>query len=86
MHYRIANRALRNAASGFVGRQANFFMRQDLRRFKALAETGELPTTKGQTHGPRSRAAAAARALNPDRPLRGDWRASEVVESMRRVS
>jgi len=86
MQYRLANRALRSAASGFVGRQANFFMRQDLRRFKALVESGEIPTTEGQTHGPRSRAAAAARAMNPDRSLRGDWRATEVVDSMRRVS
>jgi uncharacterized membrane protein len=86
MHYSLVNRALRNVASGFVGRQANFFMRQDLRRFKALLETGEIPTIEGQTHGPRSRAAAAARALNPDRPLRGQWRATEVVDSMRRVS
>jgi len=36
MRYAVANRAVRSAASGFVGRQANFFMRQDLRRFKAL--------------------------------------------------
>jgi uncharacterized membrane protein len=86
MRYRLANRALRKAASGFVGRQANFFMRQDLRRFKALLETGELPTIDGQTHGPRSRAAAIARAMNPDSSLRGDWRATEVVDSMRRVS
>jgi uncharacterized membrane protein len=86
MHYSIANRALRNAASGFVGRQAKFFMRQDLRRFKALIETGEIPTTEGQSHGPRSGVAAAARVLNPDRPLRGDWRGTEVLESMRRVS
>jgi uncharacterized membrane protein len=86
MQYAVANRALRSAASGFVGRQAKFFMRQDLRRFKALLETGEIPTIEGQTHGPRSRTAAAVRAMNPDRPLRGEWRASEVLESMRRVS
>jgi len=86
MHYTLANRALRNAASGFVGRQASFFMRQDLRRFKALIETGEIPTTKGQSHGPRSGVTAAFRALNPDRPLRGKWRATEVFECMRRVS
>jgi uncharacterized membrane protein len=86
MQYTVANRALRGAASGFVGRQAKFFVRQDLRRFKALIETGEIPTTKGQSHGPRSRVAGFVRAINPDRPLRGQWRASEAVESMRRVS
>jgi uncharacterized membrane protein len=86
MHYGIANSAVRSAASGFVGRQAKFFMRQDMRRFKALLETGEVPTIEGQTHGPRSHVAAVARAVNPDRPLKGDWRATEVVDSLRRVS
>ena len=61
----------RRNAFGFVGRQANFFLRQDLRRFKALLETGEVPTTRGQSHGPRSAVAAAVRAMNPDRPFRG---------------
>jgi uncharacterized membrane protein len=86
MHYALANSALRAAASGFIGRQARFFMRQDLRRFKALLETGEIPTIDGQTHGPRSAVAAVARAVNPDTSLKGDWRATKVVNSLRRVS
>jgi uncharacterized membrane protein len=86
MLYSIANSALRGAASGFIGRQAKFFVRQDMRRFKALLETGEIPTIEGQTHGPRSGVTAVARAFNPDRPLRGDWRAREAVASLRRVS
>ena len=90
VHSRIAysapTSALRSVASGFVGRQAKFFMRQDMRRFKALLETGEIPTIDGQTHGPRSRVAAAARAVNPDRPLKGDWRVTEVMNELRRVS
>jgi hypothetical protein len=28
-------------------------IKEDLRRFKALLEAGEAPTTVGQTHGPR---------------------------------
>jgi len=86
MQYGLANRALARAASGFLGRQAKFFMQQDMRRFKALAETGEIPTIEGQTHGPRSAVAAVARAVNPDRPLKGDWRVTEVVGSLRRAS
>lgn len=36
-----------------VGKHPQFMVREDLRRFKALLETGETPTTIGQTHGPR---------------------------------
>jgi len=86
MQYQSANRALRSAASGFVGRQARFFMRQDMRRFKALLETGEIPTTHGQTHGPRSSLDMAAKAINPNRPMRRQAQAARSVEAFRRVS
>ena len=33
------------------GEEPNQQVREDLRRFKALVETGEIPTTKGQTSG-----------------------------------
>ena len=33
------------------GKHPEFMLREDLRRFKALVETGETPTTAGQTHG-----------------------------------
>ena len=36
-----------------LGKSPNFVVKEDLRRFKALLETGEAPTTAGQTHGPR---------------------------------
>jgi uncharacterized membrane protein len=36
-----------------LGKHPEFMLREDLRRFKALVETGETPTTVGQTHGPR---------------------------------
>ena len=36
-----------------LGTNPNFIVREDLRRFKALLEAGEAPTTAGQTHGPR---------------------------------
>jgi uncharacterized membrane protein len=86
MHYRLANRALRKAASGFIGRQASFLIRQDMRRFKALLETGEIPTTHGQTHGPRSSMDQAAKALNPNRAQRRQAQATGNVEAFRRVS
>ena len=36
-----------------LGKHPQFMVREDLRRFKALLETGETPTTIGQSHGPR---------------------------------
>lgn len=48
-------------------RNPAFLATQDLRRFKALVETGEIPTTEGQSHGPRSWATVVDRSLDPDR-------------------
>ena len=42
------------AVASMVGKNPEFMMREDLRRFKALIEAGEVPTIEGQTHGPRS--------------------------------
>jgi uncharacterized membrane protein len=36
-----------------LGKNPSFVVKEDLRRFKALLEAGEAPTTVGQTHGPR---------------------------------
>jgi uncharacterized membrane protein len=36
-----------------LGKSPSFVVKEDLRRFKELLETGEVPTTVGQTHGPR---------------------------------
>jgi uncharacterized membrane protein len=36
-----------------TGRHPEFTVREDLRRFKAMLEAGEIPTVKGQTQGPR---------------------------------
>lgn len=57
------------ALSTVFGRDPAFLMQQDLRRFKALLEAGEIPTTQGQPHGPRSAIIGAVRSLNPDRDM-----------------
>jgi uncharacterized membrane protein len=44
---------LTKAIATMLGKHPHFMVREDLRRFKALLETGEVPTTLGQTHGPR---------------------------------
>ena len=68
------------------GKDPRFLMNQDMRRLKALLEAGEIPTTDGQSHGPRSMMAAAARVLDPDNPVQGESSLSEVMDARRRVS
>jgi uncharacterized membrane protein len=41
------------AFAALVGKDPEFAIREDVRRFKALIEAGEVPTTTGQSHGPR---------------------------------
>lgn len=45
--------SLGRAFAAIFGKDPTFLIREDLRRFKALMEAGEIPTTKGQPHGPR---------------------------------
>lgn len=47
-----AGTAAKTIAS-LMGRDPEFTVREDLRRFKAMLEAGEIPTTVGQPHGPR---------------------------------
>jgi uncharacterized membrane protein len=63
------------------GKDPTFLMRQDLRRLKALVETGEIPTIEGQTHGPRSLKVAAFRVANPDEAIR--FRDAELKDVFR---
>jgi uncharacterized membrane protein len=64
----------------------DFILEQDLRRFKALVETGEIPTTDGQSHGPRSAIAAVARLADPNRPFRPESELKQVFRAMRRIA
>jgi uncharacterized membrane protein len=51
--YRPVGGSFATAFATMLGKHPEFMVREDLRRFKALLETGETPTTAGQTHGPR---------------------------------
>lgn len=73
-------------AAKMLGKHPEFLIKQDLRRMKALVETGEIPTTDGQSHGPRSIAAGFARMADPDRPVRRNAPLSEQFEAQRRIS
>jgi uncharacterized membrane protein len=68
------------------GKDPTFLIEQDLRRFKALVETGEIPTTEGQSHGPRSAVVGIARIVDRDYPIRGEGKITEIAEAKRRVS
>lgn len=77
---------LGTVVSRFLGKVPNFIMRQDLRRLEAILETGEIPTTEGQPHGPRDAMTAAFRAVDPTRPLRPESKLTDVLREQRRVS
>jgi hypothetical protein len=47
----------------FVGRNPKQSVIENLRHFKALAETGEIPRTEGQPHGPRGTVAGMKRSM-----------------------
>ena len=78
--------AIGGALSKLLGKDPSFMMRQDLRRLKALIEAGEIPTIEGQSHGPRSAVAAAARLINPDDPIKGEGNLTDIADARRRAS
>jgi uncharacterized membrane protein len=79
--------ALGRAVANIFGKNPEFLMRQDLRRLKALMETGEIPTIEGQTHGPRSMKIAALRMMDPDNPVRvRDAKIKDVLNAERSIA
>ena len=53
VQYKLPGGPFAGAPASLLGKHPAFLVREDLRRFKALLEAGETPTTAGQTHGPR---------------------------------
>jgi uncharacterized membrane protein len=84
--YRPPAGAAGRMVAKLLGKDPNFMIRNDLRRMKALIEAGEIPTTEGQPHGPRSTLTAFARVVDPDRPIRREARPGDVLRAKRRVS
>lgn len=54
---------LASAWETLTGRNPKQAIIENLRHFKALAETGEIPRTQGQPHGPRGPSAKAKKSL-----------------------
>jgi uncharacterized membrane protein len=53
VQYGFPGGGLATGLAALFGKNPEFVVREDVRRFKQLLETGEVPTTRGQTHGPR---------------------------------
>ena len=86
MEYAPPGGALGKVAAGIFGKDPEFTMREDLRRFKALLEMREIPTTEGQPHGPRSAVISAVHTVYPERRKPTEYSAGERVAAQRRAS
>lgn len=53
VQYGLPGGSLTSGLAALFGKNPEFVVREDVRRFKQLLETGEVPTSRGQTHGPR---------------------------------
>jgi uncharacterized membrane protein len=54
MHYQPPGGAIASGFAKLLGKDPNRQVREDLRRFKSVIETGEAPSTRGQPSGRRS--------------------------------
>lgn len=86
LNYRLPVGGFGRVLNRYLGKIPSFWLRQDLRRLKALIETGEIPTTEGQSHGKRSAKVAALRLANPDRPVRPGAHFKEQFSAERRIA
>jgi uncharacterized membrane protein len=86
MEYVPPGGALGKAAAAIFGKDSEFTMREDLRRFKALIEMHEIPTTEGQPHGPRSALVSAVHQIYPEHRKLSEYQASERMAAQRGAS
>jgi uncharacterized membrane protein len=67
MQYRPPAGAVGKSVATVLGKDPEFMLREDLRRFKALMESGEVPNIEGQSHGPRSVLDKTIQAAYPEK-------------------
>lgn len=53
VNYGLPGGSVTSGLAALFGKNPEFVVREDVRRFKQLLESGEVATTRGQTHGPR---------------------------------
>jgi uncharacterized membrane protein len=78
--------ALGKTLAAILGKDPEFTVREDLRRFKALMEAREIPTTEGQPHGRRSAVAKALYMVYPEKRKPTEFEVAKRILSQRRVS
>lgn len=86
MKYRPPAGALGRAVAAIFGKDPEFAMREDLRRFKALIEMHEIPTIEGQPHGPRAAVVSAIHTVYPERRKSTEHQAGERIAAQGRTS
>jgi hypothetical protein len=67
VQYRLPAGAAGKTVATLLGKNPEFMLREDLRRFKALLESGEVPNIEGQSHGRRSVLDKAIQAAYPEK-------------------
>lgn len=73
--------------AGILGKDPEFNLREDLRRFKQLMEAREVPTIEGQPHGPRSAVVKALHRASPEKRKATEFEvAKRMIHQKRRVS
>jgi uncharacterized membrane protein len=79
--------AVGKTVAALFAKDPTFMMREDLRRFKALMESGEIPNVEGQTHGPRSMLDKAIHAAHPEKRKPVEFEANlQQLETQRSAS
>jgi uncharacterized membrane protein len=87
MQYRPPAGAVGKTVATILGKDPRFMIREDLRRFKALMEAGEVPTIEGQSHGPRSTLIKTVHALYPEKRKPSEFATNlEQLETQRSAS
>jgi uncharacterized membrane protein len=79
MHYHPTAGPVGQGLAKLFGKDPEVTMREDLRRFKRLMEAGLIPTTQGQSHGPRSMKVRAIQSLTWERPKPLEGRTPEAT-------
>lgn len=84
MDYRPPAGVLGKTVASMLGKDPQFTIREDLRRFKALVESGEVPTIEGQSHGPRSAFIKGMHAAYPNKRKPTEPAAREIFSAQQR--
>jgi len=86
MQYELPAGKLGAALASLFGKNPRWNVREDMRRFKQLMEAGEIPTTEGQPHGPRSTMVSAIHQMYSQRSMPSERVMDPQLAQQRRAS